>query len=157
MDRFVHTSVRLNTDLGRATRFFTQPDQMIRWLCREIEVSPDKTEYDLSGIDDSENRWKWRFKVIEREKNIMLQCSDFLRPEEDLWFPVEIRLMKCTSLTEYCSEIHVLQHGFEATEAGDQLRSQYLEFWRLKLEALRFAVNGKWIIEDKDLSLDMFK
>ncbi len=97
------------------------------------------------------------FKVIEREKLITLHCSDFLSSGEEQWFPVEIQLMKCTSQTEYCSEIHVLQHGFEASEAGDQLRSQYLDLWRLKLEALRHTVNGKWIIEDKDLSLDIFK
>ncbi len=62
MDRFLHTSVRLNTALGRATRFFSPPDKKIRWLCSEVEISPDKTEYCLSGVDDSEARWKWALK-----------------------------------------------------------------------------------------------
>lgn len=157
MNRFVHTAVRLNTDLGRATRFFTQPDQLIRWLCSGVEVSEDKKAFSLTGIDESEGAWLWRFEAIEREKNIVCVCSDYLGEAPDRWFPVEIKLMKCTSRTEYCSEIHILQQGFEDTEAEDQLRDRYLAFWRAKLEALRFAVNGKWIIEDKDLTLDVFK
>lgn len=157
MDRFLHTSVRLNTDLGRATRFFSQPVQMTRWLCSNIEAAPDGTVLSLVEVINSEDRWEWCFEEIKREKSIRLQCSNFLQPDESAWFPLEIQLMKCTSLTEYCSEIHVIQHGFEESEPSNLLRSQYLELWKTKLEALRVLVNGKWIIEDRDLSLDMFK
>lgn len=157
MNRFMHTSIRLNTDLGRATRFFSKPDQMVRWLCSDAEAVSDGSAFSLSGVIASEDHWHWHIETIEREKCITVRCTDLLQSDSIAEFPLEIKLMKCTSLTEYCTEIHVLQYSFEDSEAGDTLRAQYLEFWRMKLEALRALVNGKWIIEDKDLTLDLFK
>lgn len=157
MDRFLHTSIRLNTDLGRATRFFSQADQMARWLCCRAEAAPDGTSMRLIGVCDPEDRWQWDFTEIRREQVIRVNCDGFLQPEGGQQFELEIQLMKCTSLTEYCSEIHVIQRSFESTEDGDGQRSKYEELWRVKLDALRTLVNGKWIIEDKDLTLDIFK
>lgn len=157
MDRFLHTSIRLRTDLGRATRFFIKPDQLMRWLCDQAALSAKGTEMQLSAVNTAEDCWVWEIEEIDREKRITILCSDILQQGSTHRFPLEIRLMKCTSVTEYCSEIHLLQHGFEDTEAGNSLRAQYLNLWETKLEALRALVNGKWIIEDKDLTLDLFK
>lgn len=157
MNRFLHASVRLNTDLGRATRLFSQPAQMTRWLCGQAEVIQDGSVIILRGMNMHEDHWEWHLEEIIREKLISARCSNFLRPDENSWFSLEIQLMKCTSLTEYCSEIHVMQRGFDNSEAGDALRSDYLDFWKAKLETLRSLINGKWIIEDRDLSLDIFK
>lgn len=157
MNRFMHTSIRLNTDLGRAARFFSKPDQIVRWLCSDAETAPDGSALFLSGAIAPGDHWQWHIETIEREKCITVRCTDLLQLDSTTEFPLEIKLMKCTSLTEYCTEIHVLQHGFEDSEAGDTLRARYLAFWRMKLEALRALVNGKWMIEDKDLTLDLFK
>lgn len=157
MDRFLHTSVRLRTDLGRATRFFIKPDQLMRWLCDQAVLSANGTDMQLSAVNTAEDCWVWKIEEIEPEKRITILCSDILQQGSTHRFPLEIRLMKCTSVTEYCSEIHLLQHGFEDTETGNSLRAQYLNLWETKLETLRALVNGKWIIEDKDLTLDLFK
>lgn len=71
--------------------------------------------------------------------------------------PVEIRSMKCTSLTEYCSEIHVMQSGFDETPEDEGLRDAYSALWQEKLDSLRRLVNGNWIIEDRDLTMDVFR
>lgn len=157
MDRFIHASVRLNTDLGRVTRLFSQPSHMTRWLCGQAEVIQGGSVIKLKDLNEPGDHWEWHIDEIVREKLISARCSDFLHQDENNLFPLEIQLMKCTSLTEYCSEIHVIQRGFDISEAGDALRSDYLDFWKAKLENLRSLINGKWIIEDRDLSLDIFK
>ncbi len=157
MDKFLHTSVRLNTDLGRATRFFTHPDQLQRWFCEKADLSPDGKEMKLGSISMPDDSWTWLFESVQRERHILLTCPDLFHKIENGSFAVEVQLMKCTSLTEYCSEIHILQRGFDASAEADALRACYGELWTQKLEALRTLVNGKWIIEDRDLTLEIFR
>lgn len=157
MKKFIHTSVRLNTDLGRATGFFTHPGQLSRWLCDHAEEAVDNSGLMLAGIKTPEDFWHWDFEEIQREKKVTVAFNDIFSTEESLSFTLEIQLMKCTSTTEYCSEIHLMQHGFEDSETGDDLRRTYEGLWTEKLEKLRALVNGKWIIEDRDLSLDIFR
>lgn len=157
MERFMHASVRLNTDLGRAYRLFIKPDQLTRWFCQGAALSPDGETLSLTGVQNPEDSWNWSIQESQREKMIRILCTDYFTPSLDKTLQLEIQMMKCTSLTEYCSEVHILLKGFEASDAGDALRSAYMDLWTAKMEALRSLINGKWFIEDKDLSLDIFK
>ncbi len=157
MKTFIHMSVRLNTDLGRATRLFTHPEQLSRWLCDHAEEATDHSGQLLAGVKTPEDCWHWHFEEIQRERKVTVAFNNIFGTVESPGFILEIQLMKCTSKTEYCSEIHLLQHEFEDSEAGDDLRRAYAEFWTEKLEKLRTLVNGKWIIEDRDLTLDLFR
>lgn len=157
MGKFIHTSVRLNTDLGRATRFVSNPEQLAKWLCDRTETSADSTRLLLAGVNNPEDCWNWHFEEIRREKMVIITCGDLFDSHESHSFTLEIQLMKCTSRTEYCSEIHIIQRGFDDSEADDGLRSMYAELWKVKLEVLRTLVNGKWVIQDRDLTLDMFR
>jgi len=156
MNRFIHASLRLYTDLGRATRFFLQPQQLTHWLCQEATPTADGKGMILRA-PLPERVWEWQLLAVKREESIEAVVSDFLTEHSQRQFRLEIRLMKCTSMTEYCSEIHLLQHGFGETEAESVLKDRYLALWQEKLETLRKHVNGKWIIEDRDLTLDLFR
>ena len=156
MDRFLHVSQRLYTDLGRTTRFFLQPQQLSRWLCQAASVSEDGKGLILTApLPDLV--WEWQLLTVKREEYLEAAVTDFLTDNSTRRFQVEVCLMKCTSKTEYCSEIHLIQRGFGETEDESALRGRYLAFWQEKLEALRQHVNGKWVIEDRDLTLDLFR
>lgn len=157
MEKFIHTSIRLNTDLGRATRYTTDPEQLSKWLCEGAAHAGGPSDIVLSGVKTPDDCWKWHLKEICREKTVIVTCSDLLGSAENRSYTLEIQLMKCTSQTEYCSEIHLIQRGFEDSEEEDSFRTAYTQLWQHKLEALRALVNGKWIIEDRDLTLDIFK
>lgn len=157
MNRFLHTSVRLHTDLGRATRFFTTPQQLTKWFCGSAEADTSMRQLQLENIREDLGPWIWHLEHVEREVRIDGWLSDCMNVESDRRFRLEIRLMKCTSLTEYCSEIHVMQSGFDETPEDEGLRNAYSALWQDKLDSLRRLVNGNWIIEDRDLTMDVFR
>lgn len=155
MSKFLHTSVRLYSDLGRAYRSFTKTEQLSRWLAKDAAVTSTDT-LTLREVCTESVSWVWEITESERERILKANCTDCLHSDGAITYQLEIRFMKCTSLTEYCTEIHVLQYGFSDDEAGEEARAGYYTLWTEKLEALRRLINGNWIIQDRDLTLDVF-
>jgi len=158
MSRFLHTSMRLNSDLRKAYRLFTLTEELEKWFAKEIKGSLAdneplsgtftelKLQFDNLTVESTVPKEfiKFKFPVLLTDQVSLELANEFL---------VEIKFMQCTTDTEYCTEIHLMQHGFGDTEESTQIREIYLNFWKTKLETLREMVNGSWVIKDSELTL----
>lgn len=160
MSQFLHTSIRLNSDLRRAYNRFTKPEELEKWFAEKVEGSIEINEKILCYFKElSEVAVNIQFTALNFKESIRFYFPLELQ-ENDAQidsYEVEIKFMMCTSETEYCTEIHLMQYGFKDTEASRLIRQKHLEFWKEKLEKLRFLVNGNWVIKDSELTLRCLK
>lgn len=155
MSHFLHTSVRLYSDVRKAYKRFTVTDELNKWFSTEIQGSVNEGNT-VNGLLAQQNvLFQITYKALEREASMVFDFSAPLadaeaRPEP---YQVEIRFMQCTSDTYYCTEIHLMQYGFEDTEQSLKAREIYRTFWEEKLETLRQMINRDWVIQDSELTL----
>lgn len=157
MIRFLHEVTRLYTHTTRAYKIFTNEKELSKWHDEAYQV-----DFSVGGafeVTQNVNKQKIRsigstFEAFEREALLVIKWKDdFCFQSEGS--SVEIRIMSATSETEYCTEIHVVHKGLEQLE--DEVVNIYIMFWRQLLESVRQSVNGDWIIQDSELTLDCFK
>jgi len=152
MERFLHQSTRLNIDTDRTWRYFRQPDHMMRWLALQITESKAPDGLLLEGYNDSITTWQWTVSGGNKRKLLIYTIPDVLSGNLERTFSLEIHIMMAASRTEYCTDVHLLQKGFEDSEEDHGLRALYNSFWTEKLEVLRQRINGDWVISDADLT-----
>ena len=148
---FIKEHVRLNASITQGMRFFLIESQIEKWLgtpvCVENKLG-GKYHLQLSHGNDT---WQSHTEILQKDFEKYIKF-DMMSPEGSRTGPVEVYFMTCTSKTDYCTEIHVLHHGL----SSDQLLF-FKEFWKTKLNKLRYLCNGDWVIEDRDLILSVLK
>jgi len=160
MSLFLHTSTRLYTDVRKAYTRFTKVEELEKWFAQDIQETPSVGQ-SLSGTFEEldKNFSNLTYSALNKEENIRFSCP-FNLVENDSNndnYEVEIKFMQCTSETYYCTEIHLMQYGFDDTEESIHARTVYLEFWKNKLDVLRELINKDWVIQDSELTLRCFK
>lgn len=153
MERFLHQSVRLHTDIDRAWRYFCQPDHMERWMAESVEADSDTPLLTLQGVGTEVPAWSWEVVFQKKRQHLICRCPDVLGNNPERLLELEVHLMMCTARTEYCTEVHLLFKCFGSGAAEEALRDRYSAFWSERLERLRHKTNGDWIIQDQDLTL----
>lgn len=140
---FLMESVRLKSYKSTAMWHFTREKDMKKWLGENTAVNEAFSEFDMYDR-------KVSMKIIHKDYDSLLKM---ILLDGDKSYEVEVYLMNCTSLTEFCTQINLIQKGFDSNEERDL----YKKFWHEKLNNLRFIFNGSWIIEDKDLILSCLR
>lgn len=150
---FIHKSVRLNCDLTMAYRYFVVDKLLAKWISESAEVDLKKSIYDIkcSDIDFTGSK----VKDFNREEILFIELNSNRFGENSKPKTLEINFMKCTSKTEFCSEIHLVHKGFE--DKNDEDYMFYDKFWSESFEKLRFLHNKDWFISDKDLTLGILQ
>lgn len=160
MSKFIHQSVRLNTNISRAMRSFLIGSEAGKWL-GEVKLIENK----IGGIYHvvltyGNETWVSKTKILEKEFDRSIKFELDLPESLETGFEsslVEISFMQGASKTEYCTEIHVLHKGLKDNEMGVKSKEFFDDFWKEKLNCLRVIFNGNWVIEDRDLVLSVLK
>lgn len=142
---FIHKYTRLNCDLTMAYRYFVVDKLANNWLGSECEIDLKAKIYDFKS--NARSHVGTSIEEFNREEVLVLSLKDDISTK---CMKVEIKFMKCASRTEYCTEVHLMHHGFE-TKDEDYL--YYLKFWEESFDLLRKIHNRDWVISDGDLSL----
>lgn len=158
MSRFLHTSIRLNCDLRKAYRLFTVNAELEKWFAKELVGNISENQSISGYFPEYDQKFEnLKFESVISKETIQfrfpVQLTDQVSISDTQEFTVEIKFMQCTSETEYCTEIHLMQHGFKDSDESTEIRNIYLEFWKKKLENLRQMVNDNWVIQDSELTL----
>lgn len=150
---FIHKSVRLNCDLTMAYRYFVVDKLLAKWLSESSEVDLKKAVYNIkcSEIDFTGTT----VKDFNREEILFLELVSDRFDEKSKPKALEINFMKCTSKTEFCTEIHLVHKGFEDKDKDDYIF--YDNFWTDAFEKLRYVHNKDWFISDKELTLGILQ
>lgn len=158
MSHFLHTSMRLYSDVRRAYKRFTNVEELEKWFGSEIQGDIEEGATLKGILTELEKPFKIVYTTLEKETSIVFDFTAHLSDEvsNDDPYEVELRFMQCTSDTYYCTEIHLMQYGFDDTETSLKEREIYLEFWKEKLEVLRKMINKDWVIQDSELTLKCF-
>lgn len=157
MIRFLHEGTRLYTHTTRAYRIFTNPKEIDKWHLAPYDIVFEKGgAFEITGEADGVTITSkgTTFVSYEREEQIILNWQDDYQ-FKDKAAKVEIRIFPATSETEYCTEIHVVHN--DLSELDEEMAKLYKTFWKNTLEHIRRSVNGDWVIQDSELTLDCFK
>lgn len=153
---FLHQSVRLACDLNRAMALFTRESLVEKWLDHPKIVNKVGGQYSFDLTIDNQPMTltgKIVKKTFEKQVVVALESTENQLAQ---WFAngiiLEVNLMMSASRTEYCTDVHLIQRGFEDDENGHKARDKFIGFWQEKLEVLRQEINGDWVIDDKELS-----
>lgn len=151
MGKFVHQQTRLYTDLRRAYNYFYKESEMKKWLDENAVIEAKDSQTAKFKISTAEALLDVGCEYLdcERERIINFKWTDSYGDST-----VEINFMNCRYDRSYCSEIHVVHKNFDDDEERQHL---YNDMWRDNLEKLRELVNKDWIIEDRDLALNILK
>lgn len=156
MKDFFRISTRLNCDIFAAYRFFTNPVKINKWTSVDENFRMGiGNPYTINPFRDEISSIGTSVTDFETNQYISLNWHDskFFRSENSKQCKVEIYFMKCTSNTEYCTEIQILVSGWKRYEWDAELFEAYKEYFQNWIEELRKTVNGKWVIQDRDLNL----
>lgn len=143
MEKFIHQSTRVNSEIFMAFQMFTKKEKIELWLCDEASVEDNKFEIQMNHEEFTFNNKGSSIQSIERDKKIVLAWQD---EEASI---VEINFMQCTSRTKFCTEIHVVHRNIE----NEEKKQFYKQFWQEALDALRYYYNKDWVITDRELTL----
>lgn len=146
---FIHKQTRLNCDLTMAYRYFVVDKLANNWLGSECEIDLKKNRYNFKSKE--RNHYSSEILDFNREEILILNLKDD-KCNKDM--RLEITFMKCSSRTEFCSEIHIVHKDFD--EKDDDYR-YYKNYWEEVLEKLRKIHNRDWVISDGDLSLGILQ
>lgn len=122
---FVRNKTRLKGDIYTVIRSLTLRDKISKWT----KTSP----YEILRSLDQRIDWK-----VSYGSENMMDC--------------QFHVMRCTSETEFCTEVHLLSmvSNPEEAEAIDA-------FSKALLEELRISYNKTWVIGDNELNASIFK
>lgn len=146
---FIHKSTRLNCDLTMAYRHFVVDKLANNWLGDNCELSLKSKTFDFTS--EERNHMGTTVEDFNREEILIIKLADD-KCDKDM--KVEITFMKCSSRTEFCSEIHIVHKGFELK---DDDYTYYSKYWDESLDKLRKIHNRDWVITDGDLSLGILQ
>lgn len=148
--QFIHDKVRLNASITQAMRFFLVEKEVSKWLGEAIAIESKKGGiYHLRLSHQGET---WESKTTLLEKDFERRVKFVMMTPAGHQTTVELFFMPCTSKTEYCTEIHLVQREVTASEEAFMA-----SFWADKLNVLRQYFNKDWVIEDRDLVLSVLK
>ena len=146
---FIHKFTRLNCDLTMAYRYFVVNKLANLWLGGECEIDLKKKKFDFKTGD--RNHYSSSVVDFNREEILVIRLAD---DSSDKDMTIEVNFMKCSSRTEFCTEIHLVHKGFDIK---DEDYKYYENHWGLALDKLREIHNKDWIISDNDLSLGILQ
>jgi hypothetical protein len=80
---------------------------------------------------------------------------EWVLPDEAL--RLTFNMMKCTSKTEYCTEVHLIVATLDGTALSDDVEKAWKAKAAQLIEQLRAHYNKDWVILDADLSLSQLR
>ena len=122
---FVRNKTRLKGDIYTVIRSLTMREKISKWTT----ANPDEI------VKSKDQRIDW---IVSYGSDKTMEC--------------QFHLMRCTSETEYCTEVHLLSmvSNESEVEAIDA-------FSKALLEELRVSYNKTWVIGDNELNASIFK
>ena len=148
--QFIHKSTRLSCDLGRAFRFLTRPEMIVKWSGYQANIDLKVNgAYDLMSEEGLKTKGSF-IKKYEREKILEVSWKDTYNPNEA--YDLTIRFMPCKSDTEYCSELHLMFKNVNRSLEEEEV-ALYSNVFASMFEKLRHYQNKDWVIQDSDLSM----
>ena len=160
MSKFIHKSVRLNTSITQAMRFFLIKKEVDKWLGDVCLIENKKGGIYHLTFTHGKKCWESKTEILEKDFERFIKLGMEIPEEFSLGFEnslIEISFMQGTSKTEYCTEIHILHKGLKDNEEGMNAKKFFEVFWEEKLNIIRKYFNGDWVIEDRDLVLSVLK
>ncbi len=122
---FVRNKTRLKGDIYTVIRSLTLHEKISKWTSTNpIEI-----------VRSHDQRVDWR---VSYGSNNLTDC--------------QFHVMRCTSETEFCTEVHLMTMVSNAEEA-----EAIDAFSKALLEELRISYNKAWVIKDSELNASIFK
>ncbi|MBS7527271.1 hypothetical protein KHM83_11320 [Fusibacter paucivorans] len=136
---FLRVSTRLFCDVYEAFRGLTKDSRMTAWAGKsEAIVRIGEIEFKMSiDLEVPNERVEW------------------VLPDEGL--RLTFNMMKCTSKTEYCTEVHLVVASLDGEALSDEVGKVWQRNANQLMEQLRAHYNKDWVILDTDLSLSQLR
>jgi len=122
---FVRNKTRLKGDIYTVIRSLTLREKISKWT----STNP------LEIVRSHDQRVDWR---VSYSSENLIDC--------------QFHVMRCTSETEFCTEVHLMTMVSNAEEA-----EAIDVFSKALLEELRISYNKAWVIKDSELNASIFK
>lgn len=122
---FVRNKTRLKGDIYTVIRSLTLREKISKWT----NTNPKEI------VRSQDQRIDW---TVSYGSEKMTDC--------------QFHVMRCTSETEFCTEVHLLSMVSNAEEA-----EAIDAFSKALLEELRISYNKAWVIGDNELNASIFK
>jgi hypothetical protein len=136
---FLRVSTRLFCDVYEAFRGLTKDSRMTAWAGKTGQtVRIGENEFEMTIVSE-----------------VPYERVEWVLPNEAL--RLTFNMMKCTSKTEYCTEVHLIVAPLDGEVLSDAVEKDWKTSAPQLLEQLRAHYNKDWVILDSDLSLSQLR